>query len=86
MRRTLIYITEDQDQRLTALADDRGVPKAAVIRQILDSALETGDGEAEARAAILATAGACAGAPNWPEWQRHARGRTADERLQDTGM
>ncbi|MDQ3538817.1 MAG: ribbon-helix-helix domain-containing protein [Actinomycetota bacterium] len=86
MRRTQIYITTEQDQRLTALAGDRRVSKAAVIRQILDAALETGDAEAEARAAILATAGVCADGPDWPEWQRQARGRTADQRLQDTGM
>jgi hypothetical protein len=86
MRRTQIYITEDQDQRLTALAGDRRVPKAAVIRQILDAALETGDAEAEARATILATAGVCADAPDWPEWQRQTRGRTADQRLRDTEM
>jgi predicted amino acid dehydrogenase len=86
MRRTQIYITEDQDRRLTALAGDRHVAKAVVIRQILDAALETGDAEAEARAAIVATAGICADAPDWPEWQRDARGRTADQRLRDVEL
>jgi hypothetical protein len=85
MKRTQIYITEQQDQRLQQLAADRRLPKAAVIRQILDGALETGDTEAEARAAILATAGACADYPDWPEWQRTVRGRTADERLRGLG-
>lgn len=73
-------------QRLTALAGDRRVPKPGVIRQILDAALETGDAEAEARAAILATAGVCANDPDWPEWQRQTRGRTADQRLRDAEM
>lgn len=85
MRRTQIYITEEHDQRLAALASDRRIPKAAVVRQILDAALDTGDAEAEARAAIRATAGICHDAPDWPQWQRQVRGRTADQRLHDEG-
>lgn len=86
MKRTQIYITEAQDRRLSELADDRQVPKAAVVRQILDAALNTGDAEAEGRAAILATAGICADAPDWPEWQLQVRGRSADRRLNEAGM
>ena len=37
--------------------------------------------EAEERAIILATAGICADYPDWHEWQRQVRGRTAAERL-----
>jgi len=76
MKRTQIYITEEQDRRLTDLAADRRVPKAAVIRQILDAALETGDAEVEGRAAIVASAGICADYPDWPQWLRAVRGRT----------
>lgn len=86
MKRTQIYVTEEQDRRLHALAADRMQPKAAVIRQILDAALNTGDSEAEARAAILATAGICADYPDWPEWQREVRGRTADQRLRQLDL
>ncbi|CAN5767090.1 MAG: hypothetical protein H0V93_15440 [Euzebyales bacterium] len=85
MKRTQIYITEQQDVWLRQLAADRRLPKAAVIRQILDAALESGDAEAEARAGILAAAGVCADYPDWPEWQRTVRGRTADERLRGLG-
>lgn len=86
MRRTQIYITEDQNRRLAEMSADRGVAKAAVIRQILDAALDTGDAEGEARAAILATAGALPNAPDWPEWQRQVRGRSADQRLSEAGI
>jgi hypothetical protein len=86
MKRTQIYITEEQAARIRQLARDRGVSQAQVIRQVLDDALETGDPEAEARAGILATAGILRDAPDWPEWQARVRGRTADERLTDEGF
>jgi hypothetical protein len=50
-----------------------------VIRQIFAAALATGDAEAETHAAILSTAGIVSDAPDWPEWQRSVRGRTAAE-------
>jgi hypothetical protein len=86
MKRTQIYITDQQDARLGEIAADEGVSKAAVIRRILQAALEGGDAEAEARAVIESTAGLCADYPDWPEWQREVRGRTADERLRDAGL
>lgn len=86
MKRTQIYITEEQAVRIRDIARDRGVSQAHVIRKMLDDALETGDPEAEARAAIIATAGVLAGAPDWPEWQARTRGRSADERLRDHGL
>ncbi len=86
MRRTQIYITDEQAERIKAIAQERNVTQAQVIRRILDAALETGDSEAEARAAILATAGILPDAPDWPEWQAQVRGRSADERLTDEGL
>jgi len=86
MRRTQIYITDEQAERIKAIAQERNVTQALVIRQILDAALETGDPEAEARAGILATAGILPDAPNWPEWQAQMRGRSAAERLADEGL
>ncbi len=86
MRRTQIYITEEQSARIVELAEQQGVSQAQVIRQLLDAGLETGDPEAEARAAIRATAGVLADAPDWPEWQAAVRGRSADERLSDQGL
>jgi len=81
MKRTQVYLTEDQDRRLAEIAADRRVSKASALRWALDRALETGDAEAEEGAIILATAGICADYPDWPEWQRAVRGRTAAERL-----
>lgn len=86
MKRTQIYITEEQDRRLARKAKDERISKAEAIRRILDRALESGDAEAEARSVIQATAGICADYPDWPEWQRSVRGRTAAERLSAQGL
>lgn len=81
MKRTQVYLTESQDRRLAQIADERGISKAGALRWALDSALDTGDAEAEARTVILATAGILANYPDWPDWQRTVRGRTAAQRL-----
>jgi hypothetical protein len=81
MKRTQVYLTERQDRRLAEIAEERGISKAGALRWALDSALETGDAEEGARAIILASAGILSGYPDWPEWQRQVRGRTAAERL-----
>lgn len=82
MKRTQIYITDEQERRLAQTARDERISKAEAIRRILDRALDTGDSEAEARAVIEDTAGICADYPEWPEWQRAVRGRTASKRLE----
>jgi hypothetical protein len=83
MKRTQVYLTDVQDRHLARLAEERGVSRAAALRWALDTALQTGDVEAEASAVIMATAGVLAGYPDWPEWQRSVRGRTAAQRLDD---
>lgn len=84
MKRTQVYLTEDQDRRLAEIARERGISRAGALRSALDAALGTGDAEAEASAVILATAGLLADYPDWPEWQRSVRGRTASERMDAT--
>ena len=84
MKRTQVYLTEQQDRRLGEIAADRGTSRAGALRWALDLVLETGDAEAEARAVILGTAGILRDYPDWPEWQRSVRGRTAAERLGDS--
>jgi len=86
MKRTQIYITDEQDRLLARRARTERVSKAELIRGILDRALDSGDPEAQARAVIHSTAGICAGYPDWPEWQRGVRGKTADERLRAGGL
>lgn len=86
MRRTQIYITDEQDRRLGERAADEGVSKAEVVRRILDQALDTGDPEAEAWTVIESTGGIFADYPDWPEWQRVVRGRTAVDRLAASGL
>jgi hypothetical protein len=81
MKRTQVYLTQEQDRRLAEIARERGISKAGALRWALDSSLETGDPEAEERAIIRATAGLCADYPDWAEWQRAVRGRTAAQRL-----
>ena len=81
MKRTQVYLTEEQDRRLARVAAERGTSRAAALRWALDSALGTGDAEEEARRIILATAGLLHDYPDWAEWQRAVRGKTAAERL-----
>jgi hypothetical protein len=83
MRRTQIYITEEQDQRIGALAQDLGISKAEVIRQMIDRDLQIDGDEDEALTIIRSTAGLLSDYPSWPEWQAGVRGRTADQRLRD---
>ncbi len=86
VRRTQIYLTEEQHARITARADDLGVSKAEVIRRVLDAALGIDDGVAVRVAAIDATAGLLADAPDWPQWLESVRGRSAAERLEELGL
>ena len=83
MKRTQVYITEEQDKRLADLARSMHVSKAEALRWALDRALTTDNAEDEAPAAIRASAGVFADHHDWPEWQRRVRGRTAVERLED---
>jgi hypothetical protein len=87
MHRTQIYLTDEQERRIGALAKARGTSKAAVIRGILDASLDTGDAEADARLAIAGTAGICADYPDWPEWLEQVRSEGgADARLSQLGL
>lgn len=81
MHRTQIYITEEQERRIAARADDAGVSKAQVIRRMLDEGLGVDDGAEERRRAIRATAGALPDAEDWKSWLAQVRGGGADERL-----
>jgi hypothetical protein len=81
MKRTQVYLTDEQDRRLARVARERGTSRAAALRWAIDSALGTGDPEQEARRVILATAGILHDYPDWAQWQRAVRGRTASQRL-----
>ena len=88
MQRTQIYLTDEQRDRIARIANDRGVSKAEVIRGMLDQQLGISS-DADARAEIFReTAGLLKGKdyPDWEEWLRNVRGRTADERLRDLGL
>jgi predicted DNA-binding protein len=68
--RTQVYLTEEQRQRIDALAEAEGVTMAEVIRRALDSYLE--DETPDAGLALAATFGAAADAtvPSRDEWDR----------------
>lgn len=81
IRRTQIYITEEQERLISSRAADAGVAKAAVIRRILDEGLGLDSGAALRKNAVLATAGILDDPDDWQEWLRRVRGQGADERL-----
>lgn len=81
MRRTQIYITEEQESLIAARASDAGVPKAEIIRRILDEGLRLDDGLDQRRQAIQATAGLLPDAEDWESWLASVRGAGGDERL-----
>ena len=86
MHRTQIYVTAEQHARLRELAEDRGVPRAVVIREILDAALETVDAGREDAAVLRRTAGALKDAPSWEKWLDSVRGGPASHRLDELGL
>jgi plasmid stability protein len=81
-----MYLTDEQRKRLKQRATDAGVSEAEVIRSILDESLGIDDGTDDLLAAIEATFGICIDYPDWPEWLREMRGRTANERLKELGL
>lgn len=82
MRRTQIYITEEQERLITDRAADAGVAKAELVRRYLDLALGLDAGNDDRRRAILATAGLLPEADDWPQWLAQVRGSGANQRLQ----
>lgn len=86
MRRTQIYLTEEQRGGIARNAIDAGVSQAEVIRRILDRALGITTGSDERVAMVDATAGVLADYPDWPDWLGDVRGRDADARLKDLGL
>ena len=86
MRRTQIYLTEDQDDRLKHIARERGESKAEVIRSIIDREFNGEAADEDDRAVIRSTAGVCAAYPDWPEWLDAVRGTPAADRLADLGL
>ncbi len=87
MERTQIYLTTTQRRQIARRARDEGVSQAEIVRRILDQGLGIDAGGRRARvAAIEATAGILADAPDWPEWLRDVRGSSAERRLRKLGL
>lgn len=68
--RTQVYLTEEQRQRIDALAEAEGVTMAEIIRRALDSYLE--EETPDPGLALTATFGAAPNAtvPGRDEWDR----------------
>ena len=83
MRRTQIYLTDEQRRRIQHRASDAGVSQAEIIRRLLDRGLGIEDSVDEAVAAVRSTAGILESAPDWEAWLAEVRGGGADARLRD---
>lgn len=72
MRRTQIYLDEDQDRRLAARARADGVTKSAVIREAVDQFLKRRSRRADMQAHLDATFGSMRDieVPDRDEWDR----------------
>lgn len=81
MKRTQIYISEEQERLIAARAADAGVSKAEAIRRLLDEGLGIDDGGDARVRAVEETFGVLPEAPAWPDWLACVRGASADERL-----
>ncbi len=57
MQRTNIFLTEEQQRRLTRRAKEQGVSKSGLIRMILDEALDITRASTAPKQAIEATSG-----------------------------
>lgn len=57
MQRTNIFLTDEQQRRLHRRAQEEGVSKSSLIRQILDEALAITRASLSAEEAVHATAG-----------------------------
>ena len=68
--RTQVYLTDDQRQRIDALAGAEGVTMAEIIRRAVESYLD--DETPDPQPALAATFGAAADAtsPSRDEWDR----------------
>lgn len=67
MRRTQIYLTEEQQRRLAQRATDAGMSKSETIRRILDEALGIEMSREDRLAAVEETAGLWADHPEGEE-------------------
>ena len=72
MKRTQIYLNEDQDRRLERRARAVGKTKSALIRDAIDRLLARDGSASDLEATLQETLGAMAeiSAPNRDEWDR----------------
>lgn len=87
MRRTQIYLTDEQRRRLDQRARDAGIPMAEVVRKILDEALGLDDAAEARRQAAEQAFGALQDGETWQEFMaRVRRPGGVDARLRELGL
>jgi sulfite reductase beta subunit-like hemoprotein len=87
MRRTQIYLTEEQRRQLDQRARDAGVPMAEVVRSILDEALGLDEAVEARRQAAEQAFGALQDDETWQEFMaRVRRPGGANARLRELGL
>lgn len=80
VRRTQIYLDEEQAERLASRAAAEGTTLSAVIRRAIDELLERGDGDGERLAGFREAVRASAGiAPDLPEGRAYVEGLRAHD-------
>lgn len=85
MKRTQIYLDDEQDDQLARRAAAEGVTKSTLVRRAIDEYLEEGDDDAVRLARFKAAVDAVAGAaPDLPEGSVYVdRLRSLDRKRQD---
>jgi predicted DNA-binding protein len=86
MRRTQLYLTDEQRERIAQRAEDAGVSQAEIVRRLIDEALGLGSDMGDRLDAVDATSGILADHPDWKEWLADVRGGDARERLEELGL
>jgi hypothetical protein len=86
MRRTQLYLTDEQRGKLRSLAKAEGVSEAEVVRRILARTLGGPNIREQRLAAVEDTAGLLTDAPDWPDWLASVRGKGVDRRLKELGL
>jgi hypothetical protein len=81
VRRTQIYLTDEQRSRVAERAHERGCAQSQIIRELLDRGLGIAAEPDDPVAAIRETAGLLADEADWETWQASVLGRSADQRL-----
>ena len=87
MKRTQIYVTDEQDRRLSARARAAGVTKSTLIREAIETYLTTAEDDAARLAAFRSALDEAEAAPaTLPEGQEYVESLRASDRARDEAI